>query len=80
MGLARPGIAISVFVLLSAGLCLGQSLGDIARQERERRSKLPKHATVITNEDLKKDKIFSAPADAEQAAASNAADIAPQVT
>jgi hypothetical protein len=80
MGLARPEIAISVFVLLSTGFCLGQSLGDIARQERERRSKLPKHAAVITNEDLKKDKIFSAPADMEQVATSNAADTTPQVT
>jgi hypothetical protein len=80
MELARRGIAISVFVLLSVGLCLGQSLGDIARQERERRSKLPKHAAVMTNEDLKKDKIFSAPADTEQVAGSNAPDTAPQVT
>ena len=62
MGLARRGIAISLFALLSAGLCLGQSLGDIARQERERGYKLPKHAAVITNLDLEKDKIFSAPA------------------
>ena len=80
MGLARPGISISVFVLLSAGFCLGQSLGDIARQERERISKLPKHAAVITNEDLNKDKILSAPADTEQVAASNAVNTAPPVT
>jgi hypothetical protein len=80
MGLTKPRIAMSAFVLLSAGLCLGQSLGDVARQERERRSKLPKHTAVITNEDLEKDKIFSAPFDTEQMAASNAADTAPPVT
>ena len=78
MRLARPGISISAFVLLSAGLCLGQSLGDMARQERERRSRLPKHAAVITNEDLSKDQIFSAPDDAEQAAARNTPEAVPQ--
>lgn len=75
MKLAAPRIAISALVLLSAGVCAGQSLGDVARQERERRSNLTHHAVVVTNEDLANDRIFPSAAKTESPATAAAASI-----
>jgi nucleoid-associated protein YgaU len=57
MGIRR----IQGVVVLFALSCLpasAQSLGDVARAERERRSKIAHHAPVLTNEDLRHDKIL----------------------
>lgn len=45
-------------VTLSAGLASAQSLGDLARRERERRAALGKRARVFTNEDLARTRIL----------------------
>jgi nucleoid-associated protein YgaU len=46
-------------LLLSPAPGIAQSLGEVARQERERREKLKRHATrVLTNEDLAKPQIL----------------------
>lgn len=50
---------LASLLLLSPAPGVAQSLGDIARQERERREKLRQHATrVLTNEDLAKPQIL----------------------
>jgi len=50
---------LASFLLLSPAPGVAQSLGEIARQERERREKLKHHATrVLTNEDLAKPQIL----------------------
>ena len=50
---------LASLLLLSPAPGVAQSLGDIARQERERREKLKLHATrVLTNEDLAKPQIL----------------------
>lgn len=75
----RLGAKLAVLgVCLSAGAswCAAQSLGDVARQERARRANEAKHAPVITNEDLKRDRILP-PAPAETAP-TQAASPAPQ--
>ena len=36
-----------------------QNLGDIARQDRERRSRLSSHSPVLTNDDLARDRILT---------------------
>src|SRR5271156_1735119 len=42
-----------------ASTCLGQSLGDIARQERERKEHEPRRSSyVYTNDDLKRTHIL----------------------
>ncbi|MFZ3211371.1 MAG: LysM peptidoglycan-binding domain-containing protein [Terriglobales bacterium] len=68
-----------VVVLLASGWwpATAQSLGDVARAERERRSKLPHHASVLSDEDLGRNKILEkTPRDADSAlpASSSAAD------
>lgn len=79
-GKLRPCPAIScmgswrtqvVVVLLALGWlpAAAQSLGDVARAERERRSQMPHHAPVLSDEDLVRDKILQkAPRDADSAA------------
>lgn len=50
-----------IAVTLLAASCLpgfGQSLGDAARAERERQSKLRRHAPVLTEDDLRNDEIL----------------------
>src|SRR5512146_689779 len=59
MRTAGPKVAITLCLTLSATVSLAQSLGDVARQERERRAQLPQRARVITNEDLKQERILS---------------------
>lgn len=57
----------AVVVLLALGWlpATAQSLGDVARAERERRLKMPHHAPVLSDEDLVRDKILQkAPRDA----------------
>ena len=50
---------LASLLLLSPAPGVAQSLGDIARQERERREKLKQHATrVLTNEDLARPQIL----------------------
>jgi len=70
-----------VVVLLALGWlpATAQSLGDVARAERERRSQMPHHAPVLSDEDLSRDKILQkAPRDADSASRpnSNGADAA----
>jgi nucleoid-associated protein YgaU len=65
MGNRRTQVMV---VLLALG-CLpayGQSLGDVARAERERLSKITHHAPRLTDGDLRRDKILEkAPLDAD---------------
>jgi len=42
----------------ASSLCAAQSLGDLARQERARRAQETRHVPVITNEDLKRERIL----------------------
>jgi nucleoid-associated protein YgaU len=54
----RSGALVSL-ILLCAATSFAQSLGDIARQERERKKEQPPRATyVYTDEDLKKEHIL----------------------
>jgi len=71
----------AMVVLLALGWlpATAQSLGDVARAERERRSKMPHHAPVLSDEDLVRDKILQkAPRDADSASppSDNGADAA----
>jgi len=71
----------AVIVLLAVGWlpATAQSLGDVARAERERRSKMPHHAPVLSDEDLVRNKILQkAPRDADSASppSDNGADAA----
>jgi hypothetical protein len=75
MRTSGPKVAITLCVVLSAGVSLAQSLGDVARQDRERRSQLPQHARVISNDDLKQEHILDA---AHHQTSSAAEDIATQ--
>ncbi len=71
----RIAAAIAVAVLClacPAQLTLAQSLGDVARSERERRNKLPGHAHVLTNEDLQRNRILDAKPPSDAAAPSPA--------
>lgn len=43
---------------LGAGVATAQSLGEIARRERERRGTLTQHSPVLTNEDFQRRKIL----------------------
>lgn len=53
--------ALLVFCLsVATSWCAAQSLGDLARQERERRAQQTRHMPVITNEDLQRDRILPA--------------------
>jgi hypothetical protein len=72
---------VAVLVLLSAAACAAQSLGDIARQDRERREALSRHSPVITNADLQKEKILPPRAQAAPAVAAQPAPppVAPDV-
>ena len=49
----------AVALVLSVSLpAAAQSLGDVARAERERQSKVQHHAPVLTDEDLTRDQIL----------------------
>lgn len=57
----RLGAKIALLAIcLSAATswCAAQSLGEVARQERERRAQQTRHTPVLTNEDLKRDRIL----------------------
>jgi hypothetical protein len=81
MRIAGVKAVVAVLVLLSAGVCAAQSLGDIARQDRERREALSRHSPVITNADLQKEKILPPRAQAVPAVAAQPAlpQVAPDV-
>ena len=66
MRIAGAKIAITLCVVLSAAVCAAQSLGDVARQERARKSHLTQHAVVVTNDNLQQEKILSAASAEEQ--------------
>lgn len=51
---------LAVCLSAATSWCVAQSLGDLARQERERRAQQTRHTPVITNEDLKRDRILPA--------------------
>src|ERR1019366_10009528 len=54
----KSGVLVSL-VLFSAAASFAQDLGDIARQERERRKEQPPRATyVYTDDDLKRQHIL----------------------
>ena len=58
-GRLRSSWVVRLLVLFFASTAYSQSLGDLARQERERQLSEPKHAThVYTNEDLAKPRIL----------------------
>ena len=60
MRLPRSISALAVVGLTFGVPCLwSQNLGDIARQDRERRSRLSSHAPVLTNDDLARDRILT---------------------
>ena len=44
--------------LLGAGLASAQSLGELARRDRERRAAVKNHARVLTNEDFRRSRIL----------------------
>jgi nucleoid-associated protein YgaU len=46
-------------ILAATTSVVAQDLGEAARQERERKTNLTRHATVITNDDLSREKIVS---------------------
>ncbi len=50
--------AIAVVLALGAGAASAQSLGEIARRERERRGTLTQHSPVLTNEDFQRRRIL----------------------
>jgi nucleoid-associated protein YgaU len=55
----RTSWVLGLLVLLLAAPAYSQSLGDIARQERERKANQPNHAThVYTNDDLARPQIL----------------------
>jgi len=53
----RTRLAI-VVLASSCGAASAQSLGDVARLERQRRSRMAHHAPVLTDEDLRRDHIL----------------------
>lgn len=57
----KLSIATGVVALVLSGVpsICGQSLGDIARHDRQRRSHLSSHPPVLTNEDLARDQILT---------------------
>ncbi len=52
-------VAVALVTFVSAQLA-AQSLGDVARQERARRAELRYHGPVLTNDDLRRDRILPA--------------------
>ena len=52
-------LTLVVAVALSAAWASAESLGEVARRERERRASLGKHSRVLTNEDLKRPRILA---------------------
>jgi hypothetical protein len=53
----RTQLAVAVLAL-SCSPASAQSLGDVARSERERRSRMVHHAPMLTDEDLRRDQIL----------------------
>ena len=52
--------AVAVMGIVVSIPCLwAQDLGDVVRQDRERRSRLSRHAPVLTNEDLARERILT---------------------
>jgi len=58
MRIAGAKVAIALCLVLSAVVSTAQSLGDVARQDRDRRAQLTQHSRVLTNEDLQQEKIL----------------------
>jgi nucleoid-associated protein YgaU len=57
----KRALASGVIAVVLSGVpsICGQSLGDIARQDRQRRAHLSSHPPVLTNEDLARDQILT---------------------
>ncbi len=57
----KRALASGVIAVVLSGVpsICGQSLGDIARQDRQRRAHLSSHPPVLTNEDLARDRILT---------------------
>ena len=53
----RTQLAVAILAL-SCSTASGQSLGDVARSERERRARMAHHAPMLTDEDLRRDQIL----------------------
>jgi nucleoid-associated protein YgaU len=52
--------AVAVLAIIFGIPCLwAQNLGDIARQDRERRSRLSSHSPILTNDDLVRERILT---------------------
>ncbi len=58
MRITGTKVAIMLCMMLSAAVSTAQSLGDVARQDRARKSQLTQHATVITNDELQQERIL----------------------
>ncbi len=65
-------------VAFGAGLANAQSLGEVARRERERRAALEKRAPVITNEDLQRPRILEPALQQTQAPGASASSLSSQ--
>lgn len=73
------GASVLAAALFWASASYGQSLGEIARQERERRKQEPRQSTyVYTNEDLKRAQIL-VPEDRERVLAARRNESAPEI-
>jgi nucleoid-associated protein YgaU len=73
------GSSVLAAALFYASTSYGQSLGDIARQEQERRKQEPRPSTyVYTNEDLKREQIL-VPEDRERVLAARRNESAPEI-
>lgn len=63
-GISLSAVIVLVSVLAGALSAAAQDLGEVARQERERKNNLTTHAPVLTNEDLARDQILPPKPDA----------------
>jgi len=59
-------LAIAVLAI-SCSAARAQSLGDVARLERDRRAKMAHHAPMLTDEDLRRDQILQKPPQSDSA-------------
>ena len=71
-------LSLLVVVAFGAGLANAQSLGEVARRERERRAALEKRAPVITNEDLQRPRILERAPEQAQAPGASASSLSSQ--
>lgn len=71
-------VSLLVVIAFGAGLANAQSLGEVARRERERRAALEKRAPTITNEDLQRPRILERAPEQAQAPRASASSLSCQ--